>query len=144
MSVFPAYVAHPQIRWSDQDILGHVNNARIVTLVEQARIDWLNTMRERDAISRPKLVARVELNYRAPVMHGPELTIELGIGHVGRTSFTITNRGIQNGELMFDGLNVLVVLDRETGKPGPISEADREFLSGFGSFDPENPAAGIG
>jgi acyl-CoA thioester hydrolase len=143
MSIFPAFVARPQIRWSDQDILGHVNNAMIVTLVEQARIDWLNTMRDRDAISRPKLVARVELNYRAPVHHGPELRIELGIGRVGTSSFSITNRGIQNGTLVFEGLNVLVVLDRETGKPAPISEADRAFLRQFGTFDPENPAAGI-
>lgn len=83
MTQYPAYVATPQIRWSDLDILGHVNNARMLTLVEQARIDWLNTMRDREAIAAPKLVARVELNYRTPVLYGTELAIQLGIGRVG-------------------------------------------------------------
>ena len=87
MTVFPAFVATPQIRWSDLDLLGHVNNARIVTLIEQARIDWLNTMRDREAIAAPKLVARVELNYRTPVLYGPELQVQLGIGRVGGSSF---------------------------------------------------------
>ncbi|WP_374700315.1 acyl-CoA thioesterase [Arthrobacter sp. JCM 19049] len=27
-----------QLRWSDEDKLGHVNNARIVTLMEEARV----------------------------------------------------------------------------------------------------------
>lgn len=136
MTVYPAYVATPQIRWSDLDILGHVNNARIVTLIEQARIDWLNTMRDREAIAAPKLVARVELNYRTPVLYGTPLQVELGIGRVGGSSFTITCRGIQDGAVVFDGMNVMVVLDRDTQRPTRIPEADREFLSQFGTFDP--------
>ena len=136
MTVFPAFVATPQIRWSDLDILGHVNNARMLTLVEQARIDWLNTMRDREAIAAPKLVARVELNYRTPVLYGTELQIQLGIGRVGGSSFTITCRGIQDDAVVFDGLNVLVVLDPATQRPTRIPDADREFLSQFGTFDP--------
>lgn len=137
--VYPAYTATPEIRWSDMDILRHVNNARIVTLIEQARIDWLNTMRERDAIGRPKLVARIELNYRRPVLYGPELRIDLGIGRVGNTSFSITCRGIQDDAVVFEGENTLVVLDREGEKPAPISADDREFLMQFGTFDPSAP-----
>ncbi|MGO1397491.1 MAG: acyl-CoA thioesterase [Brevibacterium yomogidense] len=136
MTVFPAFVATPQIRWSDLDLLGHVNNARIVTLIEQARIDWLNTMRDRESIAAPKLVARVELNYRTPVLYGPELQVQLGIGRVGGSSFTITCRGIQDETVVFDGLNVMVILDRETQRPTRIPDVDREFLSQFGTFDP--------
>ncbi|SLM88785.1 acyl-CoA thioesterase [Brevibacterium yomogidense] len=136
MTVFPAFVATPQIRWSDLDLLGHVNNARIVTLIEQARIDWLNTMRDREAIAAPKLVARVELNYRTPVLYGPELQVQLGIGRVGGSSFSITCRGIQDDTVVFDGLNVMVILDHETQRPTRIPDIDREFLSQFGTFDP--------
>ena len=32
------YEFEMQLRWSDQDALGHVNNARVITLMEEARI----------------------------------------------------------------------------------------------------------
>ena len=51
---------------------------------------------------------------------------------------------------MFDGLNVMVILDRETQRPTRIPDVDREFLSQFGTFDPAHvmdiaaEAAGLG
>src|SRR5699024_4552451 len=61
---------------------------------------------------------------------------QLGIGRVGGSSFSITCRGIQDDTVVFDGLNVMVILDRETQRPTRIPDADREFLSQFGTFDP--------
>ncbi|MBB1012843.1 acyl-CoA thioesterase, partial [Dietzia kunjamensis] len=29
------------VRWSDQDLYHHVNHARMITLIEEARIPWL-------------------------------------------------------------------------------------------------------
>ncbi|AZG46750.1 acyl-CoA thioesterase [Gordonia insulae] len=36
-----AYVAHVPVRWSDMDAFGHINHARMVTLMEEARVAWL-------------------------------------------------------------------------------------------------------
>ena len=55
---------------------------------------------------------------------------------MGGSSFTITCRGIQGDAVVFDGLNVMVVLDPTTQRPARIPDADREFLSQFGTFDP--------
>jgi xanthine dehydrogenase iron-sulfur cluster and FAD-binding subunit A len=33
----PVFRRGVQLRWSDQDVFGHVNNARIVTVIEEAR-----------------------------------------------------------------------------------------------------------
>ena len=41
--------SHPvpvHVAWSEQDIFGHVNNARYVTWAESARIRWLNSLAE--------------------------------------------------------------------------------------------------
>src|SRR5699024_7156615 len=35
----------PEVRWSDQDMLGHVNNARLITLVEECRVRWMHEIR---------------------------------------------------------------------------------------------------
>ncbi|MBE8527790.1 acyl-CoA thioesterase [Amycolatopsis sp. H6(2020)] len=140
MAEYPAYVCTPEVRWSDQDLLGHVNNARVITLIEEARIQWLRDAWDRtDVRDRPTLVARMELNYRRPVVYGPQLSVELGVGRVGRSSYTITCRGIQDGRVAFDGLTVMVMVDAETGEPTALSERERELLGRYGSFDPEDP-----
>lgn len=41
-----AFVAHVPVRWSDMDAFGHVNHARMVTLLEEARIAWLRSATE--------------------------------------------------------------------------------------------------
>lgn len=122
------FIHRPQIRWSDQDVLGHVNNGRIVTLIEEGRINWLVGMRGRDSIGAPKLAVRMELDYRKPVQYGPELTLELRIARVGSTSFTIHTTGIQDDAVVFEALNVMVTVDRESKRPTPVSEADKEYL----------------
>lgn len=125
----PAFACTPEIRWSDQDLLGHVNNARIVTLIEEARIQWISHVwGSRDLRSRPMLVARLELDYRRPVTYGPPLRIELGIGRVGTSSFTITCRGIQDGQVAFEGLNVMVIIDAQTGRPSPLTDDELRVL----------------
>lgn len=140
MSTYPGYVATPEIRWSDQDLMGHVNNARILTLTEDARIQWMLSLTELAESIRPTLVARTEINYRAPVHYGAEaLRIELGIGRVGTTSFTITFRGVQGEAVVFDGQNVMVLIDEAAGGTRRLTAAQREVLEGFGTYDPERP-----
>ena len=34
------------LRWSDLDAFNHVNNARYLTFIEQARIEWFDTIAE--------------------------------------------------------------------------------------------------
>ncbi|MFW0786193.1 thioesterase family protein [Gordonia sp. CPCC 206044] len=41
-----AFVAEVGVRWSDMDAFGHINHARMVTLMEEARIEWLRSARE--------------------------------------------------------------------------------------------------
>lgn len=140
MSTYPAYVATPEIRWSDQDLQGHVNNAKTITLIEEARISWLRSGEvDMSLEERPQVVARMELNYRKPVVYGPELTIELGVERVGGSSYTITCRGIQEGAVVFDGRNVMVMVDPSTGKTSPLTDQEKKVLEGYGSFDAEDP-----
>src|SRR5699024_12528828 len=61
----------PEVRWSDQDMLGHVNNARLITLVEECRVRWMNEIRA-GHITRGALPgARETLDYLRPGIYGP-------------------------------------------------------------------------
>jgi acyl-CoA thioesterase FadM len=53
----------PEVRWSDQDMLGHVNNARLITLVEECRVRWMNEIRAGHITGGGLLVARQTIDY---------------------------------------------------------------------------------
>lgn len=42
-----------ELRWSDQDLLGHVNNAKLMTLAEEARIRSLERLRRQLRLEGP-------------------------------------------------------------------------------------------
>lgn len=119
------------LRWSDQDPNGHVNNAAIVTLLEEARVRWRLAAIEEggiDASATAFVVARLELDYRKPVVFGREMTIDVGVGRVGTRSLTLTCAGSQNGILVFEARTVVVVASA-SGVVRALSDAERVYLS---------------
>jgi acyl-CoA thioester hydrolase len=64
------YTSQVVVRWSDMDSFKHINHARMVTLLEEARIDWLlSAGREIADLLESLVVAGVELRYRSPLKH---------------------------------------------------------------------------
>jgi acyl-CoA thioester hydrolase len=87
------HVYHCPLRWGDMDALGHVNNGRYVDYLQDARVDFLfRTAAElgADALETGLLVARHEVQYRAPLRFRPEpVRIELWISDIRAASFTV-------------------------------------------------------
>jgi acyl-CoA thioester hydrolase len=111
----------PEVRWSDQDLLGHVNNARMITLIEECRVRWMHEIRAGHITGGGLLVARQTIDYLVPVMYGPELKMTVMVKRLGNSSFTVNTRGDQDGRQVFDHDCVLVHIDRETQKPTPLT-----------------------
>ncbi|MDN5588140.1 MAG: acyl-CoA thioesterase [Brevibacterium sp.] len=121
----------PEVRWSDQDMLGHVNNARMITLVEECRIKWLHEEKAARITGGGMLVVHQSIDYILPVMYGPELRMTVTVSKIGNTSFTVNTRGEQEGNQVFNSDVVLVHLDRDTGRPAPIAEDIRALLESY-------------
>ena len=111
----------PEVRWSDQDLLGHVNNARMITLIEECRVRWMHEIRAGHITGGGLLVARQTIDYLVPVMYGPELKMTVTVKKLGNSSFTINTRGDQDGQQVFDHDCVLVHIDRDSAKPTPLT-----------------------
>ncbi len=84
-----------QVRFSDCDPLGHVNNAKYLTYLEQARIVLWRAQIGSWARLRPDgtrgegfILARAEVDFRAQAREGDELEVRLALGSFGRTSAT--------------------------------------------------------
>lgn len=115
------------LRWSDLDAFNHVNNARYLTFLEQARIEWFETIGEpwvTDA-SAP-VVASATLNFKRPIEYPANVGVELFTERLGTSSVTIGHRIVgADGTLHCDGHVVAVWVDRRTGKPTPLPDGVR-------------------
>jgi acyl-CoA thioester hydrolase len=134
------YVTQVRVRWSDLDAFGHVNNARTVTLLEEARVDWLFTDASRhgvDRITEGIVVAHLEIDYKRPIGMKLPVTVSMGVTKLGVASFTIDYVLSQAGATAATAATVLVPVDRATFRPRRMDERERTYL---GRFLPSAPS----
>jgi acyl-CoA thioester hydrolase len=134
--VTETFVYQAQVRWSDVDIMGHVNHARYLSFFEDARMTMLAGSPAGlagAAGDRGYIAARVAVDYQFPAAFRPGLMlrVETAISRMGTTSWTFDQR-------MYDGEQpiarcecVLVGYSYATGKPRPLAADERAFWSGF-------------
>ncbi len=133
------YVTQVRVRWSDLDAFRHVNNARTVTLMEEARVDWLFTEAARHGVDRLTegiVVARLEIDYKRPIGMELPVTVSMGVTRLGSASFTIDYLLSQAGALAATGSTVLVPVDPVTFRPRRMDERERAFLGRYHSVAP--------
>lgn len=133
------HIAIP-LRWSDFDAYAHVNNAEMLRLLEEARIQAFWRPDEGGAGSdtavldaRPgaetiSLIARQEIEYVAPIpyMRAP-IDVELWIGRIGGASAEICYElyspvGVSPRVLFTRAATVLVMVTAATGRPQRIPD----------------------
>ncbi|PNY81152.1 acyl-CoA thioesterase [Deinococcus koreensis] len=85
-----------QLRYSDLDAMGHVNNARYAEYLEVSRIALSQELGLGD-VDDLSVLARLELDYLAEIRLEHELVIETLIERVGRTSWVTVSRFLADG-----------------------------------------------
>jgi acyl-CoA thioester hydrolase len=120
------------IRWSDMDVYGHVNNARILTLYEEARVALMFTGARRYGVTsfeRGIVISRHEVDYLRPVDYTDPVRIELWVEELRPSRFTIGYELFDAGEVASRARSVCVPFDLAAGRPRRLSDAEREFLT---------------
>jgi len=133
------------LRWSDFDAYAHVNNAEMLRLLEEARIQafWrpdeggepgaaTALLDARPGAETISLIARQEIEYLAPIpyMRAP-IDIEMWIGRIGGASLEIcyelfSPAGVSPRILFTRAATTLVMVTAQTGRPQRIPEMLRE------------------
>lgn len=123
----PVFRVPVALRWSDLDAFNHVNNARYLTFIEQARIEWLEGIAEPWVTAEyGPVLAQTLMNYRLPIEYPASIFVELFTARLGNSSVTIGHRIVAgDGTLHCDGHAVVVWIDRASGKPRPLPEGVR-------------------
>jgi acyl-CoA thioester hydrolase len=120
------FVHRETVRFRDLDSLGHVNNAVFLTYLEEARIAYLDPL---GAEASNMILARVEIDFRAPLRMGDELEIGVRPARLGTKSFELEYE-VRSGEtLAAEAKTVLVSYDYASGRAVELPESWREALA---------------
>lgn len=132
------------LRWADLDAYGHVNNAAMLTLLEEARIAafWVSDeahpgdpapAAHRTALldSGPTaetltLIARQEVEYLLPIEYTRvPLVVRLWLSHIGGASIDVSYEVLLRGEVHAVALSTIVLVSAASGRPRRITPQER-------------------
>ena len=123
------------VRWDDLDAMGHVNNAKYLTLAQEARFEW--SFRQHHARGeKPGLldmvVARAEVDFLEAIFEGGIFVdVELWVSRIGNASFDMVYE-IKNGSVLTARVKtVQVAVDESARRSRPLLPEEREFLAGY-------------
>jgi acyl-CoA thioester hydrolase len=128
------------VRFSDCDPLGHVNNARYLTYLEEARIHlWRRQAGLELRIAAGSggqagegfILARTEIDFLSPAHDGDELDVRLTLDAIGRKSMTYGYAivDVKTGRPVASAKSVVVWYDYAAGRSIPLSDKTKALLS---------------
>lgn len=142
-----------RLRWSDIDAYAHVNNAAMLGLLEEVRIQAFWTVPTGPADSSDErgpaildgtpgaetlsLIAQQEIEYLRPIPYGRQpLDCEVWIARLGGASLDVhyevySPEGVEPRELTTRAASTLVLVDAATQKPRRISADERAAWSPY-------------
>jgi acyl-CoA thioester hydrolase len=140
-----------RLRWSDLDAYAHVNNAEMLRLLEEARIQafWADdepgvlatgdivpgastaVLDGRPGAGTLSLIARLEIEYLAPIPYLRQpIDIQLWIGKLGGASLDVCYEvcspiGQEPAQVFARASTTIVLVDAGSGRPRKINGLER-------------------
>jgi acyl-CoA thioester hydrolase len=107
--------------------MGHLNNAIFSTYLEQARLAYFG---EAERMPQADIIlARTEIDFRAPVSLGETVEIEVRPTRIGTKSFELSYELRASGRLVAEAKSVLVGYDYDRSESTEIPERWKRRLS---------------
>lgn len=119
-----------QVRLTDIDILGHVNNAIYLSYFEMTRIHYFNQLvgPDWDWMENGVVLVQNEVNYLLPIFLYDAPQIHMHCIHIGNKSFTLSYEVFVNGQLKTTGKSTLVGFNAKKHQSIEIPEDMRTAL----------------
>lgn len=123
------FIASVQLRWTDLDAYGHVNNVMVADYLQQARAQFLMSGPAHALLEEGCVVVGHQINYRAAMNYASEpIRVELGISELGAARFEVAYRLLQDDQLCVEARTVLCPFDFETQLPRRLDAVERDYL----------------
>ena len=125
------HVMPAQIRFSDVDQFGHVNNSAYFSLYDLSNTSYVKTaLGDIDWHDHAMVVANINANFFTPVFFSDKMAIQTTIVQLGNKSFTLLQRAVceDTGDVKCECRTVMVFYDLLTKEPMPIPLAYKEAV----------------
>ncbi|CAN5490132.1 thioesterase family protein [soil metagenome] len=126
------------VRWSDMDAFQHINHARMVTLLEEARIPWLfEDSRPTVTLRDGAVIADLHVRYRGQLRHDDSpLDVFMWVEKVRAGDFTIAYEVRPRGADLSVPPSIvastqIAAFDIDTQRLRRISGPEREYLESW-------------
>ncbi len=132
------FTAALPVRWSDQDLYRHVNHARMITLIEEARIPWLfEESAPTISLASGAVMTDLQVRYRGQVTHadGP-IRVRMWCEKVGGALFVARHevRGRTTPDTappQVDCTATIAAFDLVSQRPRRLTPQERDYLLEF-------------
>lgn len=121
------------VRFSDIDLMGHVNNVLYFDYLQEARADFIRRLYPGVEVDWHYVVVRHEIDYRRPINYqAAPVVIETWISRVGGASFTFKYRVLDEyGEICAEATSVLAHIDPSSGAAVRLPDEIRERFAEY-------------
>ena len=124
------------VRYGDLDPQGHVNNAAFLIYLEHARVNYIRHLNLWDGKSFLEIgfiLARVELDYKAPILITDQVEVGVRTSRLGNKSLDMEYlvRQIGGEQIYGVGKTVQVAYDYQIGQTIPLRPEWRKTLTEY-------------
>ena len=145
----PYHFYYPiEVRYGDLDPQGHVNNAKFLTYMEQARVAYvlkLGLWNGGSFLGFGLIVAEVRISYHKPVVFGDPIEVGVHTARIGNKSLTMeySIEHSQTRAVYAKASSIGVAYDYTASHSIAVPEAWRTAIAGYedGHSKPANPSS---
>lgn len=136
MGRMPESAVEVELRWTDVDAYRHVSHMALVTIADQGRGRWLDSVADLPT-DWAYVVAHLELDFRSPAaLDDRKLLCTFVVDHVGTSSIRLRERvTTPAGAVVLDAVSVIVAWDMERAESRALTEEEKALL-GVASAQP--------
>ncbi|MBE0366775.1 acyl-CoA thioesterase [Pseudoalteromonas aurantia] len=117
-------------RFSETDVLGHINNTVLPVWFEAARVPIFKIFTpDLNPLDWKLIVAKVEVTFKGELFYGQAVEIKTKIEKIGNSSFVILQQAWQHDECCAEGRTVMVRYDFSKKSAQTLSDNERSALT---------------
>ncbi len=122
-----AFVTTHKLRFSDCDMVGHVNNAIYSVMFEAGRTDLMQAagIYSLDS-SFSMVIVRIEIDFKREMNWPGDVVIETYVERIGNKSIHMRQVMRSIGEVRAEGLSILAAIDRESRRAIELDQSWRD------------------
>jgi acyl-CoA thioester hydrolase len=129
-----------QVRFSDTDMLGHINNVSYFSYFEHGRLAYSQELKLSEALLTGRksggmiVTANLECQYLKQVFFGQEVNLGVRISRIGNSSMDFEYALLADSSLSAIGRGTVVYIHPVSGKSQPLPESVKVTIRAFEKY----------